>query len=30
MSIAALKAVLAVEGAEARSSDDLVGVEVVA
>ena len=30
VSIAALKAVLAVEGAEARSSDDLVGVEVVA
>jgi uncharacterized protein YqhQ len=30
VSITALKAVLAVEGAEARSSDDLVGVEVVA
>jgi uncharacterized protein YqhQ len=30
VSIAALKAVLAVEGTEARSSDDLVGVEVVA
>jgi uncharacterized protein YqhQ len=30
VSIAALNAVLAVEGAEARSSDDLVGVEVVA
>jgi uncharacterized protein YqhQ len=30
VSIAALKAVLAVEGEEARSSDDLVGVEVVA
>src|SRR5437016_274696 len=30
VSIAALSAVLAVEGAEARSSDDLVGVEVVA
>jgi uncharacterized protein YqhQ len=30
VSIAALNAVLAVEGTEARSSDDLVGVEVVA
>jgi uncharacterized protein YqhQ len=30
VSIAALQAVLAVEGAQARSSDDLVGVEVVA
>src|SRR5258708_35446897 len=30
VSIAALHAVLAVEGTEARSSDDLVGVEVVA
>ena len=30
VSIAALNAVLAVEGAEVRSRDELVGVEVVA
>ena len=30
VSIAALQAVLAVEGSEAKSGEDLVGVEVVA